>query len=206
MTKTTLSIYQIAMLFTLVFPILSNADVTNTFDGSVTTQVVSLGQHQASKFSKSKIDLELKQDVTREASNYLQLVSTLRADYKTRFSKIQKLMDTKEQSSQVRELLTSLMQKIVKGDKGQLNFVLATTNEVELPFKLLGIQLPDSVKGIGVEIPEDYENYFNNHPEIFNNQPINLAYTIGINLESIILDADLAIIQYLTHWRQQLSR
>lgn len=146
-------------------------------------------------------EIEYRNEIMKEASNYIKTVSRLRAAFNYRQNIIQSLNDNEAKSSQVYELVKSLTWMISGADMSIVSFFLVTQSEAQIPFTLLGMETPDSVKGIGVSEPVDYISYLDAHKaEIFNKKdPTILVNDIGINLERIIQSADLAFTNYLKH-------
>jgi len=150
---------------------------------------------------KLPTDSDFKNDTIQIVSDYLQKVNSLKAEYYKQLETIRGFTDEKARSNQVYQLVKSLTSEMIGGRKSsQVNFFLLARNDIELPFALLGIPVPDPVKGIGVAMPVDYDRYLATHPEIFATAPLKIAESIGSNLNQIISAADGASIEYYSKW------
>ncbi len=149
---------------------------------------------------KLPTDADQKNETIELVTTYLQKVNSLKAEYNQQLETLKDpSLDMKSKKNLVLSMVLNLSKEMIAGKSGK-NFFLLASNELELPFALIGAPIPDAVRGIGVATAIDPFKYIQMNPDLYFSSPIEKAEAIGSNLNAIVNAADAASIAYYSKW------
>jgi hypothetical protein len=148
--------------------------------------------------------------IQQEVTDFYMGLKTLLGEYNATTSTIRSLQNVKAKKQQLLKLIQSITEAMLRGGAtsfgGQgdkTNFFTMASSPLEIPFLLLGMQVPEQIWGRDKGLQQiDYFSWLQANmdslPEFQN--PEALAEKIGTNMRQLAQSANVNVIEYFSKW------